>query len=328
MIVVFFVLISITLILSVVLTLTLKRMQDYRQLRLAVEKIDKLEHATLDPQVDRRLRAQFNRNINVILSQFRVAEQRGLDWEKAVDSIADSLCIVDEGAKIVRANRTFANRLGMEVQDLLGQNVSKFICDQKDRACPINRAVKANGAFEQFIEKSRLGRAIQLTVTPTRTATKQRRFVVIARETQQISDSLSGLREILNAQQNPAVIADPKSGKILEVNTRFIETFEISSPGIYVDELLSSDRTLDKMKLEQTIALGGKESLSFYVGKAGHQQYEISSVMRRDQAGQPKASLVLMSPVPANEDHKELENLLTPNPYLAGFSTIPLGEIN
>jgi PAS domain S-box-containing protein len=289
----------------------------------------RLEHASLDSKVDRRLGAQFNQNINRILSQFRVAEQRGLDWEKAVDSIGDALCVVDESAKIIRVNRVFANRLGLEIQDLIGQNVSKYICDQRDRACPINQAVKANEKFEQSIEKSRLGCQLHLIVTPVMSPSKQRRFVVVVQETREVSDSLVGLREILNAQSTPSFIADPKSRKILEVNAKFIETFSLAAPGIYVDDLLSSDRTLERMKLEQNIALGGKETFSFCIGHAEHREFETNSVMRRDQKSQPRASLVIMNPViPTQHKEEHLKNLLSPDSNLAAFATIPIGEIN
>ncbi len=107
----FAILTCITFAAFVLLAHTHKKMADYRILVHAVRGISKFEHAGLDPAVDRRLKAQFNRNLNVILTQFRIVEQRGLDWEKALDSVPDSICIIDESAKIVRANLSFSNRV-------------------------------------------------------------------------------------------------------------------------------------------------------------------------------------------------------------------------
>ena len=163
----------------------------------------KLEHAHLEPSIDRRLGADFNRNLNQILSQSKISEQRGLDWEKAIDSIQDSICIVDESAKIIRANIVFSKRLGISIQDLIGQNVSKYICDHKDKICPINEAAKLNTDYEQAIQQSRLGRQIILTVSPVTSLTRQRRFVIVATETKTTEAELSGLREILTALPTP-----------------------------------------------------------------------------------------------------------------------------
>lgn len=55
--------------------------------------------------------------------------QTKLDWELTFDSLPDLIAILDEKHRIVRANRTMAQRLGMTAEQCVGLNC--FECVHK-----------------------------------------------------------------------------------------------------------------------------------------------------------------------------------------------------
>jgi PAS domain S-box-containing protein len=321
---------------GLVLFLTQRRQSHYRALKRAVENMSQLEHASLDRAADRALGAKFNRNINSILSQFRVAEQRGFDWEKAMDALDDSVCIVDESGRIVRANLTFAGRVGSNIQEIVGQSVSRFIKDKQDKSNPIADAIRLKRDTRQVIKRCRLGDEITLSCTPMTRNNGERQFIVVLRTAARVNvnrePGIDGLREVLRALPVAAFIAEPVSGKILEINPRFIETFGISSPGLSADDLLASDNTTAKIELLQAIQIGTTSPLSFQLDGINSEAIdaELSCVMRRNSEGAPSASLVMIKTQAIKEQsvEEELKTLLTPRPDLEAINTIPVGEMN
>jgi len=314
--------------------LTSRQQKHHRALKKAVQNMSQLEHAGLSREVDKELGANFNRNIQAILTQFRIAEQRGLDWEKALDAVDDSVCIIDESGRIIRANLTFARRLGMKIQDTIGQPASRFTIDKKNEVNPIADAIRFDRTVSQSIKTCRLGDELKLTCSPMTRINGSRQFIVVVRDAARVSVKrncgLEGLRDILNAAPVAAFVAEPNSGAILEINPAFIETFGISSPGISADDLLAGDNTVQRISLRDAIQLGTQSPLSVRLNAADSRMVEakLSCVLRRDAEGAPSATLVMVSAVNSQAFDSDIDTLLTPRADLAAFTTIAVGDLH
>lgn len=89
-------------------------------------------------------------------------------WENTFDSISDPISIHDEEFRVVRANRAFADTLGMEQREFLGKKCHELIHGSKEpwMSCPHRQCVMCKKtATEEFLEP-RLGRYLLVSCSP------------------------------------------------------------------------------------------------------------------------------------------------------------------
>lgn len=90
------------------------------------------------------------------------------EWENTFDSISDPISIHDREFKVVRANRAFAETLGLEQQDFLGKKCHELIHGSKEpwKICPHRQCIMSKKTVtEEFLEP-RLGRYLIVSCSP------------------------------------------------------------------------------------------------------------------------------------------------------------------
>jgi PAS domain S-box-containing protein len=92
------------------------------------------------------------------------------EWERTFDTVPDLILILDNKHRVARANRTTANRLGMSLEEMVGQPCFKIIHDQDSPipSCP-HSLLLADGKehFAEVVEE-RVGAVFEVSVSPLR----------------------------------------------------------------------------------------------------------------------------------------------------------------
>ena len=89
-------------------------------------------------------------------------------WEYTFDSISDPISIHDEEFRVIRANRAFAETLGMKDQEFLGKKCHELIHGSQEpwSVCPHRQCmISKETVTEEFLEP-RLGRYLLVTCSP------------------------------------------------------------------------------------------------------------------------------------------------------------------
>ena len=58
------------------------------------------------------------------------------EWEQTFDSITDLICLINPEYRIIRANRTLAQKLGMEPEQIIGKKCHQVFHNRLDSPCP------------------------------------------------------------------------------------------------------------------------------------------------------------------------------------------------
>lgn len=75
--------------------------------------------------------------IAIINAQLFYQVSRGKqEWEQTFDSITDLICLIDPEYRLIRVNRTLAQKLGMEPEQIIGKKCYQVFHSQSDSPCP------------------------------------------------------------------------------------------------------------------------------------------------------------------------------------------------
>ncbi len=126
--------------------LTLKRLQ----------KQVEVQNAQLEQEIIRAIQAE------------EKARHAAEEWRSTFDSIQDPVSIHDRDFGIVRANKSFADTFGMEIQEVIGKKCYEIIHGTEGPwpNCPHSQTMGSGKAVTEEFFEPRLGRYLQVSASP------------------------------------------------------------------------------------------------------------------------------------------------------------------
>lgn len=89
-------------------------------------------------------------------------------WERTFDSVPDLIMILDNEQRILRANKPLAEKLGLEVDDLVGKPCFQYLhgTESPPRACPLHQFRENGKSYTREVEYEALDGEYEVTVSP------------------------------------------------------------------------------------------------------------------------------------------------------------------
>lgn len=161
------------------------------------------------------------------------------DWERTFDAVPDMITILDDRYRIVRANRSFAERIGLPPQQFLGARCYELILGKSSppETCPLGSLMSEGVQRVSEVRIDKLGGIFEISVSPLHGEDgTPRAFVHVARDVtaaKRVESSLIEARRLASAEAHKLrtmiesmdagiVVADAKD-VVTEANTWFVE---------------------------------------------------------------------------------------------------------
>ncbi len=137
---------------------------------LGVLKVESARQDAFD-EVDRRLLSTLAQQAALALENARLYQamaQAEREWDETFDGITDGISIHDAELRIVRANRTFAQWLGVPAEELVGQTCYSLLRqrDEPPEFCPLPQAISTGRPHTVEVEELILGRMLEIAAYP------------------------------------------------------------------------------------------------------------------------------------------------------------------
>lgn len=183
--------------------------------------------------------------LDAISWQYKVAERRGMEWERAVDALDDVVCVLDSQGRIVRANRALAARIGVDVRQAMGMVLEEVLYkDGAEAEGPIAITREQEKASHGTIASSPLGKNLEIMTNPVRRDYGESMTCVVVREAADERPGVSRTRKLgamVGAMAVPVVMADPVNGRVIYANRAFTRGFgysDLDLKGLNIDRLV------------------------------------------------------------------------------------------
>lgn len=203
----------------------------------------------LDQALEDRLHTGVNRALSGLGKRFEIAERRGVEWEKAVDSIESIVAICDGEGRIIRANTRLADTLGLDIRQVLGQPLQGYLNHEGD--CPIALTVSSKRPVVSLLPQSKLGLRVKLTTSVVERPGGELLVIAVMKEAPEEDAPVattSNWHGLVHAIVGPAILADPTTSKVLTVNQAFTSMF--------------GHDALAGIRLEQLLLVGSEENVA------------------------------------------------------------------
>src|SRR5262249_22728004 len=155
--------------------------QSFLDRNFIITAMDRNSRKRLHPPRDRRLSAE---------------------WEATVEAMEDGVCIQSPDKRILRANRAFAEMLGMPMEQIVGRSCNDILCCKNQTDPPPYCALEAcavSGLCETEEIMGRPGRRLRARVSAVRNVDGEIiAFVMVVRD---ITDVIHRERELARAKQ-------------------------------------------------------------------------------------------------------------------------------
>lgn len=279
-----------------------KRLADLEALLETVRGLAALElNLRLDDDVEARLRSGLNRTLQTLNNRYLVAERRGLEWEKALDSVGEMVCATDTGGHIVRANNAFAKRLGMDVRDVVGKQLQAFIHGHEtdpDAECPLALTVKTRRPVASHLGACRLGDKLMMVTTPLERPEGDCVIIAVIHEVVEATSDVAS-DSLLDLLPCPAIVSDPSNGRIRSFNPAFVREFGRPAEGATIESFVGTDDDEELVRMRKAAFAGAAEGVGVTVRKndCSKVRCNVTGVVRRTASGAPASMLLTFDPI-------------------------------
>lgn len=189
-----------------------------------------------------------NHLLDALAIEYKVADRRGKEWERAVDALDELVAVLDSQGRVVRANRALADRVGIDVRQLKGLVLEEILYAGRAAAResgPIAVTRTTGRPADARVDEVAFGRPLRVVTNPVVRDYGEAMTCVVMRtlEPERREDREARLLgELAASMPVPVVLADPVSGEIRFANDAFRRAF-----GYRGNEALS----LDTLPLER-----------------------------------------------------------------------------
>ena len=205
---------------------------------------------------------EFKRAANEIK---RVADE----WQTTFDSIIDMVSIQDKDFKLVRVNKTYADAVGMKMEDVVGKHCYEVVHNTSSNIvnCPHQRTIETKKAITQEVFEPKLNAYLEVSTSPIFDSDGEViGSVHIAKnitERKKAAEALIFSNVILSTQQETSldgILVVDDNGRIISYNRLFVEMW-----GIPADVVASKS---DERALQSVI--GKLANPEEFIGKVQH----------------------------------------------------------
>ncbi len=287
-------------------------------IRLLFDFIKEAGADALEKRFPEKLEGILGSGINELLDsisyQYKTAERRGLEWEKAVDAIEDVVCVLDSQGRIVRANRATAARVGVDIRQVRGMKLEELLYTDPEVAekdGPISATRRTERPASGMIDSCPIGKNLSLVTAPVRRDYGESMTCLVIRDCGETSTAESRSRRLghmVASMSMPVVLADAVSGKVSYANDAFRQDFgydDIDVRALNIDELPAMTDEKSRLQFRTLAHDDGKAIESFDVRvKTGEpMRAGVAANVFVGSSGKPEALLYLFtslgpSPVP------------------------------
>lgn len=206
---------------------------------------DALQRRLPEP-LESMLGSGINELLDAISYQYKTAERRGFEWEKAVDAIDDVVCVLDSQGRIVRANRALAARVGVDVRQIRGMKLEELLYGDASVAetdGPIAITRRTERAASGLISVCPLGKNLSVITAPVRRDYGESMICLVIRDCGEARTAESRSRRLghmVASMDMPVLMADAISGRVSYANDAFQAAFgydEVELKGLNIDQL-------------------------------------------------------------------------------------------
>ena len=162
-----------------------KPVHDMMLLRHSIDRVMERAHLLLlekkqQEELEKKVRQrtiellQQNRKLEREIKERQLQESLVLhakqEWERTVDAMPDMIAIVDNRHRVVRANKTMIDKLGLTYNEVIGKKcpVCLHKCDTPPDFCPHTQLLKDGKSHSVEIYEERLGGHCNIIVVPYR----------------------------------------------------------------------------------------------------------------------------------------------------------------
>ncbi len=246
---------TLTIVVVACMTWVRRKQRDLDELVSALRSFNSLGYnLRLDDGLEERLHTGLNRALTGMGRRHEIAERRGLEWERAVDSIDGIVVVCSADGKITRANTKLADTLGVDIRSVVGEQLQSYL--NHDGECPIELTVSSERPVVSLLALNRLGSRMKLTTSLVQRPDGERMVIAVlveAPDEEAPTAAPNSWHGLAHAVPGPAVLADPTSSKVLTVNQAFTSTFGYDALcSLRLGELLANEDESSVAALRRT----------------------------------------------------------------------------